>query len=269
MRLLLGAVADGTIDADAAVAALSHLPFVELDGLRIDHHRAVRTGLAESVYAPSKDDSHLVAAAGELVRGSDAPVVVSRASSHQVELLVSSVTGAGDPVVTRGPASDGETTHTVVWRPAPGRDVSVVVAAAGTSDLGVADECAAVLAAHGVVAVRLNDVGVAGIHRILGETATLQAADAVVAVAGMEGALASVIGGLTSAPVVGVPTSTGYGASLAGATAALAMLSSCAPGVGVVGIDNGFGAACVVLRHLAALERAGAAGPAADQAVGR
>jgi NCAIR mutase (PurE)-related protein len=265
LRQLLDQVAAGTMDSDAAVAALAHLPFASLDGLRIDHHRAVRTGMAESVYAPGKAIDHLVAAATELFTATQSPVVISRATPTQVEVLVASLIDvAGEPVVTPGPMQGGGQSFTVVWRPAALRAARVVVAAAGTSDLAVANECAAVLTAHGVVPTRINDVGVAGVHRLLGETAMLQAADAVVAVAGMEGALASVIGGLTAAPVIAVPTSVGYGASLEGVTALLAMLASCAPGVGVVGIDNGFGAACVVLRHVTGLERTVARSLAAD-----
>jgi NCAIR mutase (PurE)-related protein len=126
----------------------------------------------------------------------------------------------------------------------------VVLATAGTADLPVADECAATLAAHGIEPVRLTDVGVAGVHRLLASADQLAEADAVVVVAGMEGALASLVGGITPAPVVAVPTSAGYGASLDGITALLAMLSSCAAGLTVVGIDNGFGAGCAVLRML-------------------
>jgi NCAIR mutase (PurE)-related protein len=125
-----------------------------------------------------------------------------------------------------------------------------VLAAAGTADLPVAEECAAVLGAHGVDPVRLTDVGVAGVHRLLGHVDALAAADVVVVVAGMEGALASIVGGLTPAPVVAVPTSVGYGSSLEGVTALLAMLASCAAGITVVGIDNGYGAACAALRML-------------------
>lgn len=265
LRRLLAQVASGTMDSDTAVAALAHLPFASLDGLRIDHHRAVRTGMAESVYAPGKAIDHLVAAATELYTATDSPVVVSRATPSQVGVLTASLADlAGDPLVTPGPVQGGGPSFTVVWRPAAVRSAKVVVAAAGTSDLAVANECAAVLTAHGVAPTRLDDVGVAGVHRLLGETALLQSADVVVAVAGMEGALASVIGGLTAAPVVAVPTSVGYGVSLEGVTALLAMLASCAPGVGVVGIDNGFGAACVVLRHVTGLERTSARSLAAD-----
>ena len=143
---------------------------------------------------------------------------------------------------------------TLVWRPTKqARDERVVIATAGTADLPVADECATVLQAHGFRPTRVSDVGVAGVHRLFPHVSSLQDADVVVVVAGMEGALASVVGGLTAAPVVAVPTSVGYGSSFEGVTALLAMLSSCASGVTVVGIDNGFGAACAVAR----LTRAG------------
>ena len=131
-----------------------------------------------------------------------------------------------------------------------GRAFSVVVATAGTADLAVADECAAVLAAHGIAADRLTDVGVAGVHRLLQSVDLLAEADVVVVAAGMEGALASLVGGITGAPVIAIPTSVGYGAAFEGVTALLAMLSSCAAGVTVVGIDNGYGAAAALLRLL-------------------
>jgi hypothetical protein len=139
---------------------------------------------------------------------------------------------------------------TLVWHPSAPRPERVLVMTAGTADLPVADECAATLWANGIEPVRVNDVGVAGVHRLLAATDELFAAEAVVVVAGMEGALASIVGGLTPAPVVAVPTSVGYGAALEGVTALLAMLASCAAGITVVGIDNGFGAASAVLRLL-------------------
>ena len=137
-----------------------------------------------------------------------------------------------------------------IWRPAPARAEQVAVFAAGTADLPVAEECTATLRALGFQPVVVTDCGVAGVHRLLEHTDLLMSAEAVVVVAGMEGALASLVGGLTPAPVVAVPTSTGYGASLQGVTALLAMLASCAPGLCVVGIDNGFGAAWAVARIL-------------------
>jgi hypothetical protein len=137
-----------------------------------------------------------------------------------------------------------------VWRPAAPRPERIVIAAAGTADLPVADEAATVLTAFGLDPIRLTDVGVAGVHRLLASADALADADAVIVVAGMEGALPSLVGGITPAPVIAVPTSVGYGASLEGVTALLGMLASCAAGLTVVGIDNGYGAACAVLRML-------------------
>jgi NCAIR mutase (PurE)-related protein len=235
---LLEGVRTGAIAPDDAVAELRRLPWADLGFARVDHHRALRQGMAEVVYGPGKSPSQVAAIVGELLDGGDGPVVVTRASDEQAAAAL-----AAHPAgVAHGP--------TLVWRPAAPRPERVVVACAGTADLPVADECAAVLAAHGVDPVRLTDVGVAGVHRILHHGDDLATADAVVVVAGMEGALASLIGGLTPAPVVAVPTSVGYGSSLEGVTALLAMLASCAAGITVVGIDNGYGAACAVLRLL-------------------
>jgi hypothetical protein len=205
----------------------------------VDHHRELRQGLPEAVYAPGKRAEHCVGIVGELLSGGDGPIVLSRATADQIE----AVTAAHPGAEVRG--------STVVWQPAPRReDVSVAVVTAGTADLPVAEECRATLEAFGFASDLIVDVGVAGLHRLLARAAELQRASAVVVVAGMEGALASVIGGLTAAPVVAVPTSVGYGAAFEGVTALLAMLTSCASGIVVVGIDNGFGAAFAVHRIL-------------------
>ncbi|MBS1848372.1 MAG: nickel pincer cofactor biosynthesis protein LarB [Actinobacteria bacterium] len=223
------------------------MPFTDLGFARVDHHRALRQGRPEAVYAPGKSPAHVAAIVGELlgVDASGGPIIVSRADVDQVAAATTAHPGAGchgDP--------DGPGGATLVWRARRPRDDldPVVVVTAGTADQPVADECAVVLEAHGVPVTRIADAGVAGIHRILGEVEVLQRATAVVVVAGMEGALASVVGGLTGVPVVAVPTSVGYGSGLDGVTALLAMTASCASGIGVVGIDNGFGAACNVLR---------------------
>jgi NCAIR mutase (PurE)-related protein len=163
-------------------------------------------------------------------------VLLTRASAEQIDAVTATNPGA----TVRG--------TTVVWRPAAPRPDRVLVATAGTADLPVAEECVATLWAHGIEPVRLTDVGVAGVHRLLASADDLFDADVVVVIAGMEGALASIVGGLTPAPVIAVPTSVGYGAALEGVTALLAMLASCAAGITVVGIDNGFGAASAVLR---------------------
>jgi NCAIR mutase (PurE)-related protein len=231
LAALLEAVRSGEVHPDDALAELRRLPFADLGFARVDHHRALRQGLPEAVYGPGKAPEHAAAIIGELLRGGASPVLLTRSSDEQVAAAL-----AAHPEGQRHGS-------TVVWRPSAPRPERVVIAAAGTADLPVADEC-------GLEPTRLTDVGVAGVHRLLGEADHLATADAVVVVAGMEGALASLVGGLTPAPVVAVPTSVGYGSSLEGVTALLAMLSSCAAGLTVVGIDNGYGAACAVLRML-------------------
>lgn len=244
LRRLLADVAAGRVRPDDAVATVRRLPFADLGFAKVDHHRALRQGMAEAVYGPGKTVDQCVAIVGELLTEngsgtpSGAPVLLTRASPEQIDAVTAIHPGAN------------RTGTTMVWRPAPRRLEQVVLVSAGTADLPVASQCEAVLVAYGIHARGITDVGVAGLHRLLASTAELQAADAVVVVAGMEGALASVVGGLTGAPVVAVPTSVGYGAALEGVTALLAMLASCASGVTVVGIDNGFGAAGAVLRLL-------------------
>ncbi len=246
LRNLLHEFTSGAVDADEVVRRLRRLPFVDLNYAMVDHHRALRQGLPEAVYGPGKSSDQCVGIIGELLSGVDggpgegSPVVLSRATDEQITALLAAYPGA----LVCG--------STVVWRPAPGRPETVVVVTAGTADLSVAEECQSTLRAFGIGATLVADAGVAGLHRLLARLELLQAADAIVVVAGMEGALASVIGGLCSAPVVAVPSSAGgYGAGLGGVTALLAMLASCASGVVVVGIDNGFGAACAVTRLLA------------------
>jgi NCAIR mutase (PurE)-related protein len=238
LRHLLDGVRNGSIDADDAVARLRRLPFADLGFARVDHHRTLRQGFAEAVYGPGKTPEQCAAIVAELLSAGDNPVLLTRADPAQIEAATATCDGAS------------VRERTVIWRPAAPRPERVVVVTAGTADLPVADECSAVLWAHGVEAERVTDVGVAGVHRLLAAADDVVAADAVVVVAGMEGALPSIVGGLTGAPVVAVPTSAGYGAALDGVTALLAMLASCAAGIAVVGIDNGFGAACAVLRML-------------------
>jgi len=241
VRRLLDDVRSGALSADDAVARLRRLPYADLGFAKVDHHRALRQGLPEAVYAPGKGPGQCAAIVAELLStDGGGPVLLTRADEDQAAAAT-----ALNPGVVR-------TGSTLAWRgrlPRPGR---VVVLTAGTSDLPVAEECVATLAAHGLRPVLNPDVGVAGIHRLLATADELAGADVVVVIAGMEGALASLVGGITPAPVVAVPTSTGYGAAFEGVTALLAMLSSCASGVTVVGIDNGFGAACAVLRILPA-----------------
>lgn len=236
LQRLLDDVRSGDTHPDDALAQLRRLPFADLGFARVDHHRALRQGLPEAVYGPGKAPEHAAAIVTELLAAGASPVLLTRASDEQATTAL-----AANPEGTRHGT-------TVVWRPAAPRMERVVVCTAGTADLPVAEECVAVLAAHGIEPIRLTDVGVAGVHRLLADVDLIADADVVVVVAGMEGALASLVGGLTPAPVVAVPTSVGYGAALEGVTALLAMLASCAAGLTVVGIDNGYGAACAVMR---------------------
>jgi NCAIR mutase (PurE)-related protein len=207
----------------------------------VDHHRALRQGAPEAVYGPGKSAEQCVRIVTELLEHGTGPVLLTRASEHQLKAVLA--------VHPEGEQRAG----CVLWRrPLVRPEVRVLVCTAGTADTPVADEAEITLTAHGLAADRLNDVGVAGLHRLLAHVDRVTGADAVIVVAGMEGALASVVGGLTGRPVVAVPTSVGYGAGLDGVTALLAMHASCASGVTVVGIDNGFGAAAAVARMLRA-----------------
>jgi pyridinium-3,5-biscarboxylic acid mononucleotide synthase len=251
VRNLLDQMQAGEVDADEVVRRLRLLPFADLGYATVDHHRELRQGLPEAVYGPGKTPAQCVGIISELLSGAGAgpgpggPVMLSRGTADQVSAAVTACPGG---LVTGS---------TVVWRPARPRPERVVVVTGGTADLPVAEEASATLAAFGFSALLVADVGVAGVHRLLARAEEVQSADAVVVIAGMEGALASVVGGLTAAPVVAVPTSVGYGASLGGVTALLAMLSSCASGLAVVGIDNGFGAAFAVWRMLGRTSRVG------------
>jgi pyridinium-3,5-biscarboxylic acid mononucleotide synthase len=241
---LLEDVRSGLATPDEAVARLRRLPFADLGFARVDHHRALRTGMPEAVYAPGKTPEQCASIVSELLASGSGPVLLTRATKDQVDTVLAAKPGAlrspSEPVAGR--------LSTLVWRPAERRPARILVVTAGTADLPVADECRTTLAAYGFDSSLHADCGVAGLHRILGSIDALAEADAVVVVAGMEGALASLVAGLTPAPVVAVPTSAGYGASLEGVTALLAMHASCASGIVVVGIDNGFGAASAVAR---------------------
>jgi NCAIR mutase (PurE)-related protein len=247
LHQLLVEVSKGECDPDEAVRRLRHLPFADIGFARVDHHRALRQGFAEAVYGPGKSAGQCASIVVELLGAPGGPVLLTRADEDQLSAARSaaSAAGHGEAVVTpTGSLS------LAAWRQAPPRPGRVLVLTAGTADLPVANECRAVLEALGFAPSMLADCGVAGVHRLFASVEELQDAEAVVVVAGMEGALASLVGGITAAPVVAVPTSVGYGASLEGITALLAMLASCAAGITVVGIDNGYGAACAVARLL-------------------
>jgi len=241
LRQLLDDVAAGATDPDDALDTLRTLPFADLGFARVDHHRELRQGMAEAVYAPGKTASECAAIVAELIAGpSTGPVLLTRVepavAAHVLDVVPDGTYHARSRLAT--------------WRPAAKKPGNPVVVSAGTADLAVADECAETMRALGWPPGRVTDVGVAGLHRLLASEHIVRAADIVVVVAGMEGALASAVGGLVAAPVIAVPTSAGYGSSFEGITALLAMMASCAPGIAVVGIDNGYGAACAAARFL-------------------
>ena len=244
LRALLEDVRSGAVAPDDAVTRLRRMPFADLGFAKVDHHRPLRQGLPEAVYGPGKTPEQCAAIVAELLAEPDGgPVVLTRASMAQAEAALAANPGGKSTGTT-------EDASIVTWRPAEPRSARVVVVTAGTADLPVAAECVATLESFGVRPVLSPDCGIAGVHRLLTTFDELLDADAVVVVAGMEGALASMVGGLTGAPIIAVPTSTGYGAGLEGVTALLAMHASCASGLVVVGIDNGYGAACAVARIL-------------------
>jgi pyridinium-3,5-biscarboxylic acid mononucleotide synthase len=246
LRGLFDAVRDGRMDpADAdrhARAWIDQAPIANLGFARVDHHRAGRQGFPEVVFGPGKTPGQ-VARIAEAIVARGHTLLVTRTDAAAYEAVAKTVPDAVFHPEAR--IIERRTTEP------PGQGV-ILVAAAGTSDLPVAEEAAVSAEVMGNTVDRLYDVGVAGLHRLLAEQQRLYAARVVIAVAGMEGALPSVIGGLVRVPVVAVPTSVGYGANFGGVTALLAMLNSCASGVTVVNIDNGFGAAAAAsaITHL-------------------
>jgi hypothetical protein len=244
---LLEQVASGALDPDTARAQLLDAfraqPFEDLGYARVDHHRAVRQGFPEVILGLGKTPAQIAAIAAEIVRRGSS-LLITRATPESFEAVRAEVPDAtyySDAAIITFRQSDIT----------PGKG-TIVIAAAGTSDLPVAEEAARTAELMGNDICRLYDVGVAGLHRILGERARLASARVIIVVAGMEGALPSVISGLVSVPVIAVPTSIGYGASFGGLAALLGMLNSCATGVSVVNIDNGFGAAAIasLINHL-------------------
>ena len=233
IRLLLNEVARGESDVEAAMDRLRGLPFEEMEGAMLDHHRHLRVGFGEVVFCAGKTPTQVAEIISRLAVASP-QVLATRATVEQYEAARQRVCELEYHESARAIWLDRD--------PQRQRLEGVVIAAAGTSDLPVADEAALTLDLMGHAPKRLTDVGVAGLHRLLHHRQALDEANVVVAVAGMEGALPSVIGGLVRAPVIAVPTSVGYGTSYQGLAALLAMLNSCAAGVTVVNIDNGFGA---------------------------
>jgi NCAIR mutase (PurE)-related protein len=242
VRDLLGKVADGSMPIESALASLSQEPSESLGFATIDHHRALRQGFPEVVYGAGKTTEQLVAIAERIADRGDG-VLITRVAPESVAPLLEALPGAESNALAR-------TVRVRAAQPLATARGSVLVVTAGTSDLPVAEEAAVTADAMGCVAERLTDVGVAGIHRLLGSSAVLERASVIIVVAGMDGALSSVVGGLVRVPVIAVPTSVGYGAAFGGIAPLLTMLNSCAAGVTVVNIDNGFGAAVAAARIL-------------------
>lgn len=243
LRALLAEVAAGAVAPDEALERLRHLPLEDVGMARIDHHRALRSGRPEVILASHKTVEQVVQIADRLA-AAHGGFLCTRITDEQGRALARRFAG-----VRLNPA--GRT----AWLPAPDRPTPagvVAVVTAGTSDIPVAEEAGSTAEAFGLDVVRVFDAGVAGLHRILAAREDIEQAGVVIVVAGMEGALPSVVGGLVRQPVIAVPTSVGYGASFGGIAALLGMLNSCAEGVTVVNIDNGFGAAAAAARILAA-----------------
>jgi hypothetical protein len=239
---LLEQVRQGTLLPAAAAERLATLPYEDLGFAKVDHHRALRRGFPESVFGAGKTKEQ-IAEIVERISARGQSVLVTRTDA-EAHALVS----ARRPEARFHEAARCITVEVAAAPALPGR---VAVVAAGTSDVPVAEEAAVTAAFHGAAVDRLFDVGVSGLHRLLDHAGEIRKARVVIVVAGMEGALPSVVAGLVDAPVIAVPTSVGYGASFGGLSALLAMLNSCASGVAVVNIDNGFGAghlACLVLK---------------------
>ena len=250
LRDLLGRFAGGDASVDDVVRELRYLPYSDLGFARIDHHRELRLGLAESVYGPGKTPEQVATIVAVLLERNTGAVLVTRATKEQFSAVSAVAPGATFFDVAR----------VIVARPGvPLGGLPVAVASAGTADLPVAEEAAVTPSAHGLAVERVYHLGVAGLHRLLAARPVLESCGVVIVVAGMEGALASVMGGLVAVPVVAVPTSVGYGAGAGGIAPLLTMLNACAPGVVVVNIDNGYGAAVFA----AMLARSGSRGPGA------
>lgn len=237
--LMLEAVKDGSITPEEAFARIKTAPFEDLGYAKIDNHRGVRQGVPEVIYGRGKTAEQICGIVGRMLENSAKDIIVSRLSTASAEILGKQCNLEYHPIPQFG----------VVNRDSDKALVgSIVVASGGTSDMAACEEAALTAEVLGNKVIRLYDVGVAGLHRLLSHLDVLTKARVVIAVAGMEGALPSVVGGLVSCPVIAVPTSVGYGANLGGVAALLSMLNSCASGVSVVNIDNGFGAGFLASR---------------------
>ena len=245
IRKLLEGVSDGSVSVDEAFLKLKTKPFEDIGYAKVDMHRKLRQGVAEVIYGAGKTTEQIIGIAKTMMENGQKTILITRLSeesaatvSKECELTYYKDARCG--IIGKMPEPDGIG--------------KIVVATGGTSDIAVAEEAALTAMVLGNEVVRLYDVGVAGLHRTLAHLEDIMSASVIIAIAGMEGALASVIGGLADCPVIAVPTSVGYGASFNGLSALLSMLNSCASGVSVVNIDNGFGAGYLanMINHVSA-----------------
>lgn len=233
IRKMLEAVRSGEISVDEALLTIKKAPFEDIGYAKVDMHRGIRQGAPEVIYGAGKTAEQMLGIIEAMQQNGQQTILITRLSSEAAERI-----SAVYDLDYRQEARAG----VIGKMPAPDGIGRIVVATGGTSDIPVAEEAALTAEVHGNEVVRLYDVGVAGLHRMLAHMDEIMSASVIIAIAGMEGALASVIGGLADCPVIAVPTSVGYGASFHGVSALLSMLNSCASGVSVVNIDNGFGA---------------------------
>ena len=233
LRNILEQTAVGTISIDDALLKLKTAPFDDLGFAKTDHHRALRQGMAEVIYGEGKTEEQIEKIADNLMNNGQETVLITRLDSEKADKIRKNFELKYYELARIGVIGE---------LPLPDAESRIIVATGGTSDIPVAEEAAVTAEVLGNKITRLYDVGVSGLHRLLAHKEEIMSAKVIIAVAGMEGALASVIGGLADCPVIAVPTSVGYGAAFGGIAALLSMLNSCASGVSVVNIDNGFGA---------------------------
>jgi NCAIR mutase (PurE)-related protein len=241
IEMLLNEVRDGRTAVNDALDRLRDLPFEDIGFAKLDHHRALRTGMPEVIFANGKTPDQVAAIFARMAQHGG-NVLATRASADMFRAVRDLEPESQEP---RAQYHEAARCITLGQSPAPAGKGMIAVVCAGTSDLPVAEEAVVTARLMGNAVELIADVGVAGIHRLLAQKNTLQSARVLIVCAGMEGALPTVVGGLVNAPVLAVPTSVGYGASFGGVAALLGMLNTCSPNVSVVNIDNGFGAACI------------------------
>lgn len=244
-KRILEAVRDGKISVDEALLQIKTEPFTDIGYAKVDLHRKIRQGMAEVIYGAGKTPEQIIGIARTMIDKGQNTILITRLSSDAAKEIFKDIPLRYEAVARVG---------IIGTLPEPDGMGKIVVATGGTSDIPVAEEAALTAEVFGNQVLRLYDVGVAGLHRLLAHLEEIMSASVIIAIAGMEGALASVIGGLADCPVIAVPTSVGYGAAFGGVSALLSMLNSCASGVSVVNIDNGFGAGYLasMINHMAA-----------------